>query len=660
MPTAAVIKKIAAARNEYESFQVVVAVPDGSDPVVVESISAAFPSALDEDAVVVHRCAYLNISVVSNCAGSPGRWPDPLIPDRDVYVNEKRNAFPATVASGTNQAFWVDLFVKNGTAPGTHEGTITMQARGTSSTMTLPLSLEVYKFALPSISRYATTYNCNNNDILTGYFLKNIPPNTTGAQRAKFQKDYVDLGLMHRVTFSDFLDADREALGLCGTVCLNNGDPDWELVQQQWGDYLGWNGATVRLPYGLTDTRPTTIQLPALHYPGPKLGAINKTIIDELWHATGCPNKTPAWGYAYWSSQAGMGTHDMLTYCKHSSAGDSGPWAKACGAEKGAKCTLQTAPTDTRPANNTLAIKYWRQVASKAKVTGWWDRVFDYTCDEPGADPSRYPVCAAHAAAIHEADPDYQVMITAEKPSADSVNISSVIDIWVPIINFVEGPKICEYGGSKHPDWYTGDHRQDYEPLVNAGKGLWWYQSCMSEGCASAVQPAHGSSAPGCDPDRLCTNGLQPNVTWPSYMIDAPGTFNRVMSWMSYQYQIEGELYWGSNAADGHYTDPNNSSWDVQWLAGGNGDGSVTYPGRPDKIGGSSPIPIASVRLKQIRDGLEDLEYMYLLEDAAGREATRKIVSQVVRKTYDFTHDAESMMAARAALASAIEGTLGL
>jgi hypothetical protein len=86
------------------------------------------------------------------------------------------------------------------------------------------------------------------------------------------------------------------------------------VVQQQWGDYLGWNGATVTLPYGLSDTRPTTIQLPALHYPGPKLGLVNKTLIDELWHATGCPNPTPDWGYNYWSSQAEMGTGDMMTY----------------------------------------------------------------------------------------------------------------------------------------------------------------------------------------------------------------------------------------------------------------------------------------------------------------------------------------------------------
>jgi len=38
-------------------------------------------------------------------------------------------------------------------------------------------------------------------------------------------------------------------------------------------------------------------------------------------------------------------------------------------------------------------------------------------------------VCAARATTIHKADPDYKVMITAEKPSADSVNISDMIDI---------------------------------------------------------------------------------------------------------------------------------------------------------------------------------------------------------------------------------------
>ena len=48
---------------------------------------------------------------------------------------------------------------------------------------------------------------------------------------------------------------------------------------------------------------------------------------------------------------------------------------------------------------------------------------------------------------------------------------------------------------------------------------------------------------------------------------------------------------------------------DAPAIQGGNGDGNLLYPGTPDRIGGQSFIPIASVRLKQLRDGMEDNEY---------------------------------------------------
>ena len=71
-------------------------------------------------------------------------------------------------------------------------------------------------------------------------------------------------------------------------------------------------------------------------------------------------------------------------------------------------------------------------------------------------------------------------------------------------------------------------------------------------------------------------------------------------------------------------------------------------------------MPIASLRLKQLRDGLEDLEYMYLLEDLTGsREAALEIVNTVMRTTYDFDfEDPAAMLGARAKLAEAIEQAL--
>ena len=50
-------------------------------------------------------------------------------------------------------------------------------------------------------------------------------------------------------------------------------------------------------------------------------------------------------------------------------------------------------------------------------------------------------------------------------------------------------------------------------------------------------------------------------------------------------------------------------SSDGLWAFGGNGDGSLLYPGTPSVIGGHTHVPVSSIRLKQIRDGYEDFEY---------------------------------------------------
>ena len=281
-----------AAQNEYESFQVVVVAPP-SAPVEVVGIEAAFAGLDPDRTVLVHREHYIDLKVASNCAGGTGLWPDALIPDVDVYYHEKRNAFPAMVPAGQSQAFWVDVFVPNGTAPGPHPGAVTVAwaaAAGEDAAppppTELPLGLTVFGFALPSVSRYSTTYNCPISAIEAGRFLGSPPANVTHGDRIEWQKQYVDLGLMHRVTFSDFLGADPWSLGQDAPNQI-----DWGAVASNWSGYLGIDGATVDTPFGLTRTRPTTIQLPAINYPGPPAThAENKTLnalIDRLWHATG-------------------------------------------------------------------------------------------------------------------------------------------------------------------------------------------------------------------------------------------------------------------------------------------------------------------------------------------------------------------------------------
>jgi hypothetical protein len=49
---------------------------------------------MDVDGKTFFVARYVNATRPSGCSGAVGLWFDPLVPDTDVYVGEKRNAFP--------------------------------------------------------------------------------------------------------------------------------------------------------------------------------------------------------------------------------------------------------------------------------------------------------------------------------------------------------------------------------------------------------------------------------------------------------------------------------------------------------------------------------------------------------------------------------------
>jgi hypothetical protein len=102
------------------------------------------------------------------------------------------------------------------------------------------------------------------------------------------------------------------------------------------------------------------------------------------------------------------------------------------------------------------------------------------------------------------------------------------------------------------------------------------------------------------------------------------------MQWVAWKYRMEGELYYSMNEAYRQDNDP----WVNIRLFGGNGDGTLFYPGRPDRIGGRSDIPIESIRLKLIREGMEDYEYLALLAKLDGRQSADQYAGQIVKAPY--------------------------
>jgi hypothetical protein len=140
-------------------------------------------------------------------------------------------------------------------------------------------------------------------------------------------------------------------------------------------------------------------------------------------------------------------------------------------------------------------------------------------------------------------------------------------------------------------------------------KELWWYQACGNHDC-----------------------GGQGESAFVTPMADLPNIYSRMFEWLTYRYQVntdvnpavgyavpgpQTELYFETTFAYSQWNGTTNSSsdpWNKIYYFTGNGDGTFFYPGRPDTIGGTTHIPIPSIRLKMVREGIEDYEYLTLAE----------------------------------------------
>lgn len=113
---------------------------------------------------------------------------------------------------------------------------------------------------------------------------------------------------------------------------------------------------------------------------------------------------------------------------------------------------------------------------------------------------------------------------------------------------------------------------------------------------------------------------LTPNSPYPTFHTDDYLLTSRMLGWMMYNYNIVGSLYW--NAALYARKDLSIDEfmdfpiWEYYSGAANrypsaNGDGYLLYPGRPYGIDG----PVGTIRLQSFRDGMEDYELLYALED---------------------------------------------
>ncbi len=286
----------------------------------------------------------------------------------------------------------------------------------------------------------------------------------------------------------------------------------------------------------------------------------------------------------------------------------------------GARATTVEVRTPASFDNAECGAAYYAQWVKHFQAKGWDSRLFLYLWDEP--QPGDTSKVSDRARTALGGAPGLPTLITT--PFSERLDDS--VRIWVPLVNCLESrPSFADYCADQPP---LSVYRSERE----LGKSLWFYQSCASHGCNSAGDPYFAG--------------------WPSYMIDATGAANRVrMPWIAWKLDIQGELYYNMNEAYAFGKDP----WSNMRISGGNGDGTLFYPGRPSRIGGHDDIPIESIRLKLIREGLEDYEYLALAAKLSGNTLADEFASRIVTEPYLWVSHADKFLAVRQELGDVLD-----
>ncbi len=155
---------------------------------------------------------------------------------------------------------------------------------------------------------------------------------------------------------------------------------------------------------------------------------------------------------------------------------------------------------------------------------------------------------------------------------------------------------------------------------------------------------------------------MGPRFPFANWLADDPLVEARVIWWQAYHQKMDGFLYWGLNIwsrkNNDYIIDPERDGPRLKWsiTTGGDwprlhGDGEMLYPGKDG--------PFGCIRLDNIRDGLEDYEYLWMLAELEGNvEKARAACEPVTTGLTTFTRDPKTVYATRDRIARRIEALL--
>ena len=259
------------------------------------------------------------------------------------------------------------------------------------------------------------------------------------------------------------------------------------------------------------------------------------------------------------------------------------------------------------PEYNRLFADAYGKIQEHLRAKGWLDKAYWYWVDEP--PKNEYANVKRGMELLKASCPDIRRLLTCNQEDAPIPYFHGSVNLWVPIM-----------------DKYDTERAHARQVL---DEEVWWY---------------------------VCTG---PKAPYPNDFIDHPAINHRIRYWMMNDLGLDGDLYWAITYWEQNpweqamSLDPKGSPW-------GNGDGRLLYPPRSTDATASSG-PITSIRFENLRDGLEDSEYLMLLRglaktDTRAAQLLASAFHTLVPSTICYDQSSVAFATYRYAIASMLEG----
>ncbi|HTL59548.1 MAG TPA: glycoside hydrolase domain-containing protein [Candidatus Limnocylindrales bacterium] len=527
-PTHTTTVQVAAARNEWVSFQIFLRSQAPIKSINLEAgdlrgprgalIPGTSARLYREHQVRLETGTYRNDNFKSDW------YPDPLIPfTHPITAKNLRTgrfvAVPFDLPAGETHGFWIDIYIPTNAVPGEYRGSYQITSTG-GATHLVPVSLTVWSFVLPQTPTLVTEFGFPN---LRDYY-RRISKTSQAPE-----------------------------------------PPDWNAVDAQCDQLLSEHHFNVPPP------------------------------LDTV-----TPKGQPDGSYLIASAQVRALREFVDTY--HLNA-------------------IQTPhPSNVvkDPEAERERLRSWLRAFDRAGVE--LDRTnvvfYTYLRDEPNTLED-YRYVQKWGRAIREAKSVLKVLVV-EQPwtapgegGADSAwgDLYGAVDIWCPLFSL---------------------HRQESAAERQAlGETIWTYTA-------------------------LCQG---PPTPW--WHIDFPLLNYRVPTWMAWRDSMKGLLYWGGMSYWNQTEDP----WTQAPFYTGNGqpqqgakgivfqgEGSLVYPALA--VGYDGIVP--TIRLKALRDAIEDYDYFALLQRCGKTSEAQEIVRSLTPTFSQWNKDPVAYEQARARIAAMI------